>query len=189
MGYHIRTGLVTEHESTLDMIYASIVKGEALKFNCGRPEEMNRMKYQFNRVLKATDILITECDGRFKGLRQRVRVCEDWKYMAIVIEPSAGRGIVTITSAEPNEYEAIDKLKQFEGNMDLIRFTPTASFDLAEWQLALNDIGFDLVANPDEPGWIGGVNDFGKAEYAVARTTKKKVRSGFDLIGDMSPDP
>ncbi len=194
MGYHIRTGLVKEHESTLDMILRSISQGEALRFDCGRPEEMNRMKYQFNRVLKATEVLINECDGRFKGIRQRVKVCEDWKNMAIVIEPSSAQaaGITSITPAEPNEYDAIEKLKQFEGNMDLVRFTPTSSFDLAEWQLALNDIGFDLVADPDEPGWIGEVDEHGKAKFAVARTTKK-VRTGFDMLkeslGDIQSEP
>lgn len=183
MGYHIRTGLVTEHESTLNMVYAAIVKGEALRFDCGRPEDMNRMKYQFNRVLKATDVLVTECDGKFKGMRARVRVKEDWKNMAIVIEPSVAQtaGITSIMPAEPNEYDAVEKLKQFEGNMDLVRFTPTSSFDLAEWQLALNEIGFDLVADPDSPGWIGEVDDYGKAKYAVARTTKK-IPSGFDML-------
>lgn len=183
MGYHIRTGLVTEHESTLDMIARSVLKGEALRFDCGRPEDMNRMKYQFNRVLKATTVLITECDGRFVGLRKQVKVVEDWKHMAIVIEPSIAQtaGITAVMPAQPNQYDAVERLKQFEGNMDLIRFTPTESFDLMEWQLAINEIGFDLVADPDAPGWIGGVNEYGQAEYAVARTTKTKP-TGFDLL-------
>lgn len=167
----------------MDMIYGAIVKGEALRFDCRRPEDINKMKYQFNRVLKATDILIEECEGRFKGMRARVKVKEDWKNMAIVIEPVTAQtaGITAITPAEPNEYDAVERLKQFTGNMDLIRFTPSESFDLAEWQLAIKEIGFDLVADPDEPGWIGGINEYGKAEYAVARTTKK-VPSGFDML-------
>jgi hypothetical protein len=196
MGYHIRTGLVEEHESTLDMIYGAIVKGEALRFDCRMPEDINKMKYQFNRVLKATDVLITECGGRFKGIRQRVKVKEDWKNMAVVIEPVTAQtaGITAVRPAEPNEYDAVERLKQFTGSMDLIRFTPSESFDLAEWQLAIKEIGFDLVANPDEPGWIGGISEYGKAEYAVARTTKAKP-TGFDMLksfqssGDMSQEP
>lgn len=196
MGYHIRTGLVEEHKSTLDMVYAALEKGEALRFDCRRPEDMNRTKYQFNRVLKATDVLITECGGKFKGMRARVKVKEDWKNMAIVIEPATAQtaGITSIQPAEPNEYDAIEKLKQFEGNMDLVRFTPTEAFDLTEWQLALNEIGFDLVADPDQPGWIGEVSEYGKAQYAVARSTKK-VPSGFDMLksfqssGDFVQEP
>lgn len=104
--------------------------------------------------------------------------------MAIVIEPSVAQtaGITAVTPAQPNQYDAVERLKQFTGNMDLIRFTPTESFDLEEWQLAINEIGFDLVADPDKPGWIGGINEYGKAEFAIARTTKA-TPTGFDLLG------
>ena len=74
MGYHIRTGLVEEHESTLDMIRATIEKGQPLRFDCTTPEHLNRLKYQFNRILRATTVLIEECNGAFVGLRDRVKV-------------------------------------------------------------------------------------------------------------------
>lgn len=175
------------------MIHKAVTKGEAIRFDCARPEQMNRMKYQFNRILKATTVLISECGGEFVGLRGKVKVCEDWKHMAIVLEPATPSELITILPALPNEYDAIEKLGQFEGIMDLVKFTPTASFDLAEWQLALNEIGFDLMANPDEPGWIGEEYTDGSVEYAVARTTKKQP-TGFNMLtaygrsGDIQPE-
>ena len=113
--------------------------------------------------------------------------------MAIIIEPAVASELINIMPAQPNEYDAIEKLKQFDGLMDLLRFTPTSSFDLAEWQLALNEIGFDLMANPDQPGWIGEEYVDGSVEYAVSRTTKQ-APSGFDMLttygqsGDIQPE-
>ena len=182
MGYHIRTGLVEEFKTTLEMIASTIDKGEAIRFDCPNPEQMNKLKYQLNRILRASSVLKDECNGDFNGLREMVQVCEDWKIMAIVVKPVHGPlDLRSLKPAKANEYDTIDRLKQFEGIMDLVRFTPTAEFDLAEWQLALNEIGFDLMANPDEPGWIGDEYDDGSMEYAVARNTSKKP-TGFSML-------
>lgn len=183
MGYHIRTGLVEDHASTLDMILASISRGESLRYDCHIPDKMNRLKYQFNRILRATTVLTSECQGRFIGLRQQVKVREDWKNMAIIIEPSdTPAGLMTITPAQANQFDAVERLKQFDGSMDIIHFTPTPDWDIAEFRIALQTIGFDLVPNPDEPGWIEDHKGslFG---FAVART-EKPVPSGFDLLSE-----
>lgn len=185
MGYHIRTGLVKEHDSTLAMILAAVNRDTSLRFDCTTPEHMNKLKYQFNRVLRATSVLIHECSGVYVGLRGRVKVSEDWAGMAIVIKPviaQIGDTLSTIQPAQPNEYDAIERLKQFQGSMDLIRFTPTDEWDIDEWRLAIQSIGFDLMPNPDEPGWIGGEKEDGTLEYAVNRISKQ-APSGFDLLG------
>ena len=183
MGYHIRTGLVEDHASTLDMILTSVSRGESLRYDCQIPDKMNRLKYQFNRILRATTVLTAECSGRFIGLRQRVKVREDWKNMAIVIEPSdVPEGILTIMPAQANQFDAINRLKQFDGSMDIIHFTPTSDWGIEEFRLALQEIGFDLVPNPDEPGWIED-HKGSLLGFAVARTEKAPV-SGFDLLSE-----
>ena len=183
MGYHIRTGLVEDHASTLDMILASISRGESLRYDCHVPNMMNRRKYQFNRILKAASVLTTECQGRFIGLRRSVKVREDWKNMAIIIEPSnTPEALTSIMPAQANQFDAIDRLKQFDGSMDIIHFTPTSDWGIEEFRLALQEIGFDLVPNPDEPGWIED-HKGSLLGFAVARTEKAPV-SGFDLLSE-----
>jgi len=176
------------------MIATAIDKGESIRFDCPNPEQMNKLKYQLNRILRASSVLKDECNGEFDGLREMVKVCEDWKIMAIIVKPVHGPlDLRSLKPAQPNEYDAIERLKQFEGTMDLIKFMPTSEFDLAEWQLALNEIGFDLMADPDEPGWIGDEYTDGSVEYAVARNARKQATGfgmlkSFEASGDMIPE-
>jgi len=189
MGYHIRTGLVEEHESTLGMIQKAISEGKSLRFDCTAPEDMNRMKYSFNRILKATDILIRECGGTFTGLRALVKVREDWKRMAIVIEANVPHKRLTdIKPAQLNERDIIESLKQFQGQMDLIRFTPSFSFDLDTWITELTKVGFELIPDPDDPdAYVGGQREDGDYEYGVARI-EEKIASGFDMLTTFGQD-
>lgn len=195
MGYNIREGVVEQHAEHLEAILQGVSKNHAISFNCDKLSSMNKMKYQFLRILKATDMLPNECGGRYHGLRAQVRVREDWQNRAVVIEPvhvpyRQGGVSAGIIPAVPNEHDMIEKLKQFEGQMDLVHFTPTETFNLDIWQLKLKTIGFDLVADPDAPGWIGEVKEDGSAEYAVARMKDSKP-TGFSMLdyqpsGDMS---
>lgn len=196
MGYHIRTGLVEENKEILDLIRLSVKNGIRLRYDCKVPEHMTKLKYQFNRLLRATSILTRECEGNFVGLRAKVQVREDWGALAIIIQPATNGpvNLSTLVPVKPNEHDALETLKQFEGQMDLVRFTPSPSFDLELWRTALMSIGFDLMPNPDEPGeWIGGALEDGDHEYAVARVEEKRA-SGFGLLdafdgsGDMPPD-
>jgi hypothetical protein len=195
MGYNIREGVVEQHAEHLETILQGLSKNQAISFDCTHLADMNKMKYQFLRILKATDMLPHECGGRYHGLRAQVRVREDWRNMAVVIEPVhvpyRVDGILSSIPSMPNEHDVLEQLKQFEGQMDLVHFTPTSTFNVNTWQVQLLRIGFDLVADPDAAGWIGGVNDEGnKAEYAVARVKDSKP-TGFGLLnynpsGDMS---
>ena len=183
MGYHIRTGLVKDHESTLIMILEAADAGKSLRYDCKRPEDLNRLKYQFNRILKATSVLINECGGIYVGLRNRVKVREDWKHLAIIIEPAIPTGTLnTLIPTQPNEHDAIERLKQFEGQMDLVSFTPSYSFVLNDWITELTKIGFELMPDPDNPSdFIGGRQDNGDLQYGVARIAKK-TPTGFDML-------
>ncbi len=189
MGYHIRTGLVEEHESTLGMIQKAIGEGKSLRFDCEAPEDMNRMKYSFNRILKATDILIRECGGNFTGLRALVKVREDWKRMAIIVEANVPhKGLTAIQPAQPNEKDIIESLKQFQGQMDLIRFTPSYTFVFNDWVTELTKIGFELIPDPDNPDdFVGGQREDSDYEYGVARI-EEKIVSGFDMLTAFGQD-
>lgn len=183
MGYHIRTGLVEDHAAILDTILSAVNRGESLRYDCRKPEAMNKLKYSFNRILRASTILRNECNGNFFGLRGRVRVREDWKNMAIIIEPVIPTGTLgALVPAQFSEHDAIEKLQQFDGRMDLVKFMPSPSFALDEWRVELKRIGFDLMLDPDEPdAWIGGEREGGELEYAVARVIKK-TPTGFDML-------
>ncbi len=194
MGYNISEGCVEQHAEHLESILQGVSKNHAISFNCEKLSSMNKMKYQFLRILKATDMLPNECGGRYHGLRAQVRVREDWQNRAVVIEPihvpyRQGGPSAGVIPAVPNEHDMIEKLKQFEGQMELVTFTPTETFNLEIWQLKLKTIGFDLVADPDQPGWIGEEKPDGTHQYAVARMAESKP-SGFDMLtydptGDM----
>ncbi len=183
MGYHIRTGLVEEHAGILKAIKTSIERGESLRYDCAQPEELNSRKYEFNRILKATSVLTHECNGSFVGLRGKVRIRTDWKNLALIIEPTTPTGTLnTLIPIKNNEQDVLERLKQFEGKMDLIRFTPSLGFDLETWRSNLLDIGFDLMPDPETlTEWIGGPRDNGDFEYAVSRI-EEKTPSGFDLL-------
>lgn len=186
MGYHIRTGLVEDHSTTLDMILAAANQGKSLRFDCHKPEQMSQLKYKFNRILRATTVLIHEADGVYVGLRTRVRVREDWANFAIIIEPAvpSSLNLSTILPTKPNEHDALERLRQFEGQMDLVRFTPSPTFNVENWVASLEKIGFELMKDPDKPGeYIGGAREDGDIDFAVARVVKRKV-SGFDLIAE-----
>lgn len=198
MGYNISEGCVEQHAEHLESILQGVSKNHAISFNCDKLKDMNKMKYQFLRILKATDMLPNECGGRYHGLRAQVRVREDWQNRAVVIEPvhvpyRQGGVSAGIIPAVPNEHDMIEKLKQFEGQMELVTFVPTETFSLEIWQLKLKTIGFDLVADPDQPGWIGEEKEDGSLQYAVARMSDSKP-SGFGLLnynpsGDIQSGP
>jgi hypothetical protein len=190
MGYNIREGCVEQHKEHLELIYQAALSNKPIMFKCARLEDMNRMKYQFNKILKATDMLPHECEGRYTGLRQQVRVKEDWETPAVVIQPIhsfRGNSVLTgIAPAEPNEHDAIEKLKLFEGPNTLVKFKPSPQFNLDIWQLKLNTIGFDLMRDVDKPGeWIGSIDEKGHAAYAVTRKVDDRP-SGFGLL-DYNP--
>ena len=197
MGYNIRSGLVEKHAKILQQIYITVaIGGEDLRFDCSGPDDMSAQRYQLLRVLRASRLLKAECNGLFADLHSRVKICEDWDLMAVIIKPvTAHRTTTTLTPYQENEHDVLERLKQFEGQMDLVRFLPTPEFSAETWQVALQTVGFDLVSNPDNPGsWIGEpVGDDGEVDYAVARMTSK-APSGFALLsafekpGDMSSD-
>jgi hypothetical protein len=197
MGYNIRTGLVKKHAKLLQRILVVVAAGgENLRFDCSGPDDMSAQRYQLLRILRATALLKDECDGIFTDLHSRVKVCEDWGLMAVILKPVVEHHTTaTLTPYRDNEHDILERLKQFEGQMDLVRFTPTPEFSAETWQITLQTIGFDLVEDPDNPGsWIGGpVGDEGEVDYAVARTADK-APSGFALLsafespGDMSQD-
>ena len=185
MGYNIRTGLVKQHATLLTRILQVVIsRGDELRFDCDGPDDMSTQKYQLLRIIRATHLLKDECNGQFSGLYDQVRVCEDWPRMAVVVKPAiAHRTAANLTPYRDNEHDTLAKLKQFEGQMDLVRFTPTPDFILVAWQQELRALGFDLVLDPDNPGqWIGGpTGDEGEVDYAVARIADS-TPSGFALL-------
>ncbi|KKN88107.1 hypothetical protein LCGC14_0251790 [marine sediment metagenome] len=197
MGYNIRTGLVEKHAKLLQRIYIAVaVGGGDLRFDCSNPDDMNAQRYQLLRILRATRLLKDECDGLFVDLHSKVKICEDWDLMAVIVRPvTAHRSSTVLTPYRENEHDVLERLKQFEGQMDLVHFLPTPEFSAETWQIALQTIGFNLVPNPDDPdSWIGGpVGDEGEVDYAVARMTDKTpsgfaLLSAFEKSGDMSQD-
>lgn len=184
MGYNIRTGLVEEHREFLQTISDNISRGESVRYRVAKVEQLNSMRYQLYRLLKATTVLINECGGAFVGLRQRVKIREDYTGgISLVVEPAKPvASIASILPSNADENDTLERLKQFEGEMDLVRFTPSYTFDLEEWRHKLQMIGFDLMPDPDKPDeWIGGAISNGDMDFAVART-KPKTPTGFDLL-------
>ena len=145
MGYYIREGLVEEHTTTLDMILDAIRKGKTISFPCKKHSDMSKMKYQFNKILRAAQVLPSEAGGRFVDLRTRVQVCEDWDTLRIVIKPKVGSSlIINASPAVPDEGDMLTMLEDFDGTMALLEFTPSNAYSLDGFKAQIEARGFEL---------------------------------------------
>ncbi len=181
MGYYIREGLVEEHRATLDMIHAAVVRGEAISFRCAHPKEMSRMKYQFNRVLRAAQILTKEAGGRFTNLRLRVEVREDWEKMRIVIKPKrTGSTLITeIKPSMPDEKDVLIMIEAFDGEQPWLEFTPSSDYDFDGFKAQVEARGFDLNTHIETGAVV--IIEGNNGKLTMAATRKKRVSSSSML--------
>lgn len=182
MGYHIREGLVNENIATLDLMQEAVTANKGVKFRCRQPSDMGKMKYQFNRLLRAAQILKEEGGGQFVNLRNRVEIKEDWDSMCIVIQPKTGISLLrSIEPLQPNEDDWLEGLKGFQGNMYGLAFKPTSQFNFTVLALKAEELGFTCYREDGEPMIVEQENEPGIFLLPAIRMKEEK-KNIFDLL-------
>jgi len=169
MGYSTNPRLVVENEDLLEEILQQVVKKDSpLKIAGG--DNVSSKQYQLRRILAATDRHPKALEGRYAGLGTLVTLRV--RGTSIYIEKKIG---ASFTLSQPDEEDAIEKLKTYRGDLDVMEFKPSGSFNEAALTGRLLEEGWRL-----HPTTRIELDD-GRVSYAVERITENSPK-GFDIL-------
>lgn len=185
MGYSITEGMVEDNAPILDRILMGVKRGEAVVFKC-HPHLLSKNNYRMHNLLKATNVLTKEANGKYSGLRSRVKVIMDSRRSAIIVEPKHGTVQLSesLVPMVPDEDDAIEILKNFQGETKDLKFTPSSGdFNIEDFAQRIQAIGFKLARNI-ETGEYVIITDEESDEIMVLaeRVEKRKKHSAFDVL-------
>lgn len=179
MGYGITPGMVESSVDILEIIKANMEKGEPTIFEIKDLSSISREQYRLRRLLKATEILLSEGGGRYAGMGRLVVVRVRAEESKIIVEPKVGSavtgvGSISIKPRRVNEHDIISSMGQRKGTLTMLEFYPTDVFVEGDFARELERMKWRLHLTTREE--LEG----GKLKYAAERMEEQ--RSGFGMI-------
>lgn len=156
MGYWLRPQIVREYENMFRLIQKKVVeKGEEIRLKPAA-DKLSSERYKLNQALKCAEVFKEELGGKFAGLKEQVKVTVDSSSLEIVILGKRERVSESIVKA--NETIALQQLESYRGELTVLNFFPSPSFDPDSFRARAESIGFrvhlDIEEDTQEDGSI-----------------------------------
>lgn len=168
MGYYIRPGLVEENIELLDKIVNHLGNSGSIAFDAGSGGLVDRLYWRLMRIIKATETLVDEAEGRFASLRKHIKVKRCFDPPSVIIEMDETKDLSATPLLTDDETVALARISSYNGRVLPLDFTPSSLFDEDKFRQDVRDLGFSLTRT-DEGTYI-------------AHRPETPRKSAFDII-------
>jgi hypothetical protein len=171
MGYNLRRAHVTDNLDILDSILLAVNAGQEAVITAS-PDDLSQMHYHLNVVLKAAETFVDIENGKYRSLREAVKLRPIAQRGGVVVQPKSTAKVIISQTKEQDELDMLAMLANYQGSLPQVIFRPSETYTEELFRKGVEALGYSY----------DGSQELGDGRVAAAVERKEKEATGFDLL-------